>query len=170
MRTGYRQHLWDASTGKVHSLESQDDDYNFNLLPLLSPINVAWTTATDSAAGLHLEFSSDDTIDHFHTPWWSKFHAAVDDDDSRSLDNPFGEPTGEVVIFGFSAKSDTAIKPPTNSSIDKTTDKRTSHLLLVGVIMQIARQRLRVKTISVSQIHTNRTIPMNGEPVAPAQT
>src|SRR6266545_7237667 len=84
-----------------HSLESQDDDYNFNLLPLLSPINVAWTTATDSAAGLHLEFSSDDTIDHFHTPWWSKFHAAVDDDDSRSLDNPFGEPR-RVMVRGKS--------------------------------------------------------------------
>ena len=30
---------------------------------------------------MKLEFSSDETIDHFKTPWWDKFHDAVDSDD-----------------------------------------------------------------------------------------
>jgi hypothetical protein len=85
-------------TWESHSLESQDDDYNFNLLPLIPQSPLPWITSSDNAAGLHLEFSSDETIDHFHTPWWASFHAAVDDDDSRSMDNPFGTPRREMVI------------------------------------------------------------------------
>jgi hypothetical protein len=86
-------------TWESHSLESQDDDYNFNLLPWIpSTATVPWITSTDNPlTGLHMEFSSDETIDHFHTPWWSSFHSAVDDDDSRSIDNPFGEPRREMV-------------------------------------------------------------------------
>jgi hypothetical protein len=86
-------------TWESHSLESQDDDYNFNLLPWISSTaRVPWITSADNQlTGLHIEFSSDDTIDHFHTPWWSSFHSAVDDDDSRSIDNPFGEPRREMV-------------------------------------------------------------------------
>ena len=84
-------------TWESHSLESQDDDYNFNLLPLIPQSPTPWITASDDASvGLHIEFSSDETIDHFHTPWWSSFHAAVDDDDSRSIDNPFGQPRREM--------------------------------------------------------------------------
>ncbi|PYK98766.1 MAG: hypothetical protein DME32_13745 [Verrucomicrobia bacterium] len=86
-------------TWESHSLESQDDDYNFNLLPWIpSTALVPWITSTDNQlTGLHIEFSSDETIDHFHTPWWSSFHSAVDDDDSRSIANPFGEPRREMV-------------------------------------------------------------------------
>lgn len=86
-------------TWESHSLESQDDDYNFNLLPWIpAQTTIPWITSSDNAlTGLHLEFSSDETIDHFHTPWWNSFHAAVDDDDSRSIDNPFGEPRREMV-------------------------------------------------------------------------
>jgi hypothetical protein len=85
-------------TWESHSLESQDDDYNFGLLPLIPQSPTPWITAADDpVAGLHLEFSSDETIDHFHTPWWNSFHAAVDSDDSRSIDNPFGQPRRELV-------------------------------------------------------------------------
>jgi hypothetical protein len=85
-------------TWESHSLESQDDDYNFGLLPLIPQSPTPWITAADDpVAGLHLEFSSDETIDHFHTPWWKSFHAAVDSDDSRSIDNPFGQPRREMV-------------------------------------------------------------------------
>jgi hypothetical protein len=27
---------------------------------------------------MHMEFDSDETIDHFNTPWWNSFHSAVD--------------------------------------------------------------------------------------------
>jgi hypothetical protein len=85
-------------TWESHSLESQDDDYNFGLLPLIPQSPTPWITAADDpVAGLHLEFSSDETIDHFHTPWWKSFHDAVDSDDSRSIDNPFGQPRREMV-------------------------------------------------------------------------
>ena len=85
-------------TWESHSLESQDDDYNFGLLPLIPQSPTPWITASDDAvAGLHLEFSSDETIDHFNTPWWKSFHDAVDSDDSRSIDNPLGQPRRELV-------------------------------------------------------------------------
>ncbi len=85
-------------TWESHSLESQDDDYNFGLLPWIPQSSTPWITSADDAlAGLHLEFSSDETIDHFHTPWWKSFHEAVDSDDSRSIDNPFGQPRREMV-------------------------------------------------------------------------
>lgn len=83
--------LWDS-----HSLESQDDDYNFNMFTAFN----TGITANDNE-GLHIEFSSDETIDHFHTHWWSSFHGAVDDDDSRSVDNAFGQPR-RVMVRGSS--------------------------------------------------------------------
>ena len=83
-----------------HSLESQDDDYNFNMFTAFN----RGITANDNQ-GLHIEFSSNETIDHFHTSWWSSFHSAVDDDDSRSIINAFGEPR-RVLVRG----SNTAAK------------------------------------------------------------
>lgn len=60
-----------------------DGDYNFRLV---RPDEAGTTTANriKSARGadLHsikMEFSSDETIDHFGTPWWDRFHNAVDD-------------------------------------------------------------------------------------------
>jgi hypothetical protein len=49
-----------------------DDDYNLNLYTL---DDAGATTAGDF---LHCEFDSDETIDHFDTPWWNSFHDAVD--------------------------------------------------------------------------------------------
>ena len=50
-----------------------DDDYN---LRLVSPSHAGETTSDD--LGILLEFDSDETIDHFHTPSWNAIHAAVD--------------------------------------------------------------------------------------------
>lgn len=70
---------WNAATyeGPIywdsHSSPGTDDDYNFRLAP------PSLTTLVPSAALLGIEFDSDETIDHFHTPWWEWFHRAVDD-------------------------------------------------------------------------------------------
>jgi hypothetical protein len=58
-----------------------DGDYNFRLV---RPDDAGMTVENTVKAGpnrksMKLEFSSDETIDHFATPWWSAFHKAVDD-------------------------------------------------------------------------------------------
>jgi hypothetical protein len=57
---------------------SDDDDYNIDLWRS----DEAGLTQADKT--LHSEFDSDETIDHFHTPWWSSFHSAVDDSDNKA--------------------------------------------------------------------------------------
>jgi hypothetical protein len=73
---------------EAHSAVGTDDDYNMRLVP---PDQAGLTTdngfaETTSEPSLGLEFDSDETIDHFHTPWWDKLHAAVDADDSAYSD------------------------------------------------------------------------------------
>jgi hypothetical protein len=70
--------FWEA-----HSAPGTDDDYNFRLVP---PDQAGLTTDNGKTAAtgepsLELEFDSDETIDHFTTPWWRALHAAVDADD-----------------------------------------------------------------------------------------
>jgi hypothetical protein len=94
-----RGHLnWMAATyeGTIywesHSSPGADDDYNFRLVP---PNQEGLVTANHGSLGL--EFDSDETIDHFHTPWWSKFHQAVDDDNRKAkalVDGKFAIVTG----------------------------------------------------------------------------
>jgi hypothetical protein len=63
-------HPCDTPTGLFSA--DCDDDYNLNLYTL---DDAGATTAGDF---LHCEFDSDETIDHFDTPWWNSFHDAVD--------------------------------------------------------------------------------------------
>lgn len=49
-----------------------DDDYTLSLQTDGSP------AVLGSRTDLHVEFDSDETIDHFETPWWRLFHCAVD--------------------------------------------------------------------------------------------
>jgi hypothetical protein len=56
-----------------------DDDYSLNL----------YTEGRGSLQGngrgeIHIEFDSDETIDHFRTSWWSGFHEAVDESDREA--------------------------------------------------------------------------------------
>jgi hypothetical protein len=60
------------------STEGADDDYNFNLIP---PQGAGLTTIGGT---IGLEFDSDETIDHFHTPFWERFHNAVDNSDQQA--------------------------------------------------------------------------------------
>lgn len=65
---------WDG-----HSSPGTDDDYNINLTP---PNAQGLTVSSDGT--IHSEFDSDETIDHFHTPWWEAFHSAVDNGDANA--------------------------------------------------------------------------------------
>ena len=81
-----------------HSNPAADDDYNLRLQP---PDQAGLTKADVGALGgsLLLEFDSDETIDHFHTPWWESFHHAVDDSDyaaRQMVDGSFSIVTGLI--------------------------------------------------------------------------
>ena len=65
---------WDG-----HSAPGTDDDYNINVVP---PAGEGLTVSSEGH--IHAEFDSDETIDHFRTPWWNSFHAAVDRDDASA--------------------------------------------------------------------------------------
>jgi len=90
--TGYDgHHNWAAGTyaGPIfwesHSSSIEDDDYNIRLVP---PNGAGVTAAAGRAPtgelSLLLEFDSDETIDHFNTPWWNDFHTAVDTSDEAA--------------------------------------------------------------------------------------
>ncbi len=65
---------WDG-----HSSPGTDDDYNVNVVP-----PAAEGLTISSEGHIHSEFDSDETIDHFRTPWWNSFHDAVDRDDASA--------------------------------------------------------------------------------------
>jgi len=68
---------WDS-----HSNPGTDDDYSLNLLT----DGGAGATAA-APAGVHIEFDSDETIDHFDgNPWWKQFHHDVDESESLIAD------------------------------------------------------------------------------------
>jgi hypothetical protein len=78
---------WAAGTyvGKIkwesHSTPGTDDDYNFDFYPAGS---AALTSVRDN---LEVEFDSDETIDHFNTPWWNTLHHAVDNTSDDAVNN-----------------------------------------------------------------------------------
>jgi hypothetical protein len=74
-----------------------DDDYNFYLFHRTGN----GSTACQEKGGITVETHSDETIDHFSTPWWVKFHQAVDAGDNYvkakdMLKNKFAIITGLV--------------------------------------------------------------------------
>ena len=60
-----------------HSPVGYDDDYNINIE---RPDQSAYTD--DNPKAVLTEFDSDETIDHFVTPWWQAFHDAVNRSDA----------------------------------------------------------------------------------------
>jgi hypothetical protein len=71
---------WQGSiTWDGHSSPGSDDDYNINLTPA-----DGHGLTVSSQGFIHSEFDSDETIDHFRTPWWTAFHAAVDNGDANA--------------------------------------------------------------------------------------
>jgi hypothetical protein len=82
-----------------HSAPGTDDDYNIKFFP---QDNAGFTASTASQGFIELEFDSDETIDHFSTPWWQSFHDAVDNSDEAASqvlkDRSFAIVTG---LFGL---------------------------------------------------------------------
>jgi len=79
--------FWNDKSGWI-----QDGDYNFRLV---RPDDAGMTTENAIKAGpnrksMKLEFSSNETIDNFGTPWWDAFHTAVDSDFSPATRIPIG--------------------------------------------------------------------------------
>ena len=72
-------------TGTIYwaSHSSGDDDYNMDLFtPLLAGVSKQTETKLGNIPLLHLEFDSDETIDHYDgNAWWRSFHQAVDDNE-----------------------------------------------------------------------------------------
>jgi hypothetical protein len=79
-----------------------DGDYNFRLV---RPDDAGMTVENKIKTGpnrksMKLEFSSDETIYHFETPWWDRFHKAVDDSFSAANAMVTG-PDGTAGAFGI---------------------------------------------------------------------
>ncbi|MDQ2855816.1 MAG: hypothetical protein M3R68_05770 [Acidobacteriota bacterium] len=90
-RLTWEAHSHPCDTWSGLSSLSCDDDYNFNLY---TPNNAGLTTARDS---IECEFDSDETIDHFDTPWWNSFHNAVDNSvDDLQINESFFKERGEL--------------------------------------------------------------------------
>jgi hypothetical protein len=71
---------WEGTIAwESHSNPGSDDDYNVNVVP---PAAEGFTVSSDGH--IHTEFDSDQTVDHFRTPWWNSFHDAVDRDDASA--------------------------------------------------------------------------------------
>lgn len=94
-------------TGTVYWSEHSSDDDDYNIM-LLRSDNAALTVSADnltSAQGgepaILMEFDSDETIDHFHTQWWSSFHKAVDDGDSAARQMIDGKEAIAIGILGL---------------------------------------------------------------------
>jgi hypothetical protein len=78
------------------STEGTDDDYNISLIP---PQGAGLTAASQGTIGL--EFDSDETIDHFHTPFWERFHNAVDASDEQARQIIDGHDAIVTGLFGL---------------------------------------------------------------------
>jgi hypothetical protein len=90
-----------------HSSWYEDDDYSIDL----KTPNGAGATAA-RLEGIHLEFDSDETIDHFDSsPWWRQFHEKVDDSDADAA----GAINGHLAVVTGLIGLDTAHSVSTES-------------------------------------------------------
>jgi len=81
---------WEGHSNSVYD----DDDYAFRLIP--STQGTLTTLTPENGDSIEVEFNSDETIDHFHTPWWEAFHDAVDNGDPTLFVNG-----SEAVVTGL---------------------------------------------------------------------
>lgn len=74
-----------------------DDDYNFDFYPS------GGASLTNERENIESEFDSDETIDHFNTPWWNNFHTAVDNYSSNAEVNQlwFKESNGTPMRYAI---------------------------------------------------------------------
>jgi hypothetical protein len=79
------------------SHEFWDDDYDFSLVNDDSDVSLY----SNNRPYLHVEFDSDETIDHFTTDEWVTFHQAVDDDSKDLATQHFDGHTILTGMFGL---------------------------------------------------------------------
>ena len=78
-------------TWEAKSTVGTDDDYNLDLFP------AGGAGLVSVRDNLEVEFDSDETIDHFNTPWWNAFHQSVDHGDDAAVNSGlFKEPDGTL--------------------------------------------------------------------------
>lgn len=98
-------------TGKLtwKSHEWPDDDYNFLIT---TPQNALVTAGNarleenkpvnfDNPLQLKAEFDEEETVEHFHTPWWSQFKAAVDESDQAAAATLNGKDAIAIGLVGL---------------------------------------------------------------------
>jgi hypothetical protein len=85
--------FWGDHSGVLQQIFG-DDDYTFSFVSDApgNPLSV------NGRNGLHVEFDSDETIDHFTNSEWSAFHAAVDNDDKALAQKYFD---GHTILTGM---------------------------------------------------------------------
>ena len=77
-----------------------DDDYTFGYNAVDAP-DQPNPLSVNGRSGLHVEFDSDETIDHFSSDAWNKFHAAVDSGDKPQAKLQFDGHTILTGMFGL---------------------------------------------------------------------
>ncbi len=91
--------------GKLYFFEKSgvgtDDEYSLDLVPskpdgVTRYNNAAPPPGATAPNAIHIEFDTDETVDHYDdNPWWSGFHSKVDDDlPFRFIDGNLAEVTG----------------------------------------------------------------------------
>lgn len=81
--------------------EFTDDDYSFDLLT----VGGHGVTAGNSPGAIHIEFDSDETVDHFDSsPWWAHFHHIVDNGYGAGAPNG-SQPGGNPPHHQFAVRS-----------------------------------------------------------------
>jgi hypothetical protein len=73
-----------------------DDDYSMDLQP-----PGGRGVFHNNPGLLHLEFDSDETIDHFRSAWWSDFHRAVDNSDASAAGRLYGQTAIATGLLGI---------------------------------------------------------------------
>lgn len=77
-----------------------DDDYTFTWHAVDAP-DQPNPLSVNGRDGLHVEFDSDETIDHFNSPAWAAFHRAVDSGDKAAAGRLFNGHTILTGMFGL---------------------------------------------------------------------
>jgi hypothetical protein len=108
-----------------------DDDYNMNLTP---DDNAGLATTRDK---LHAEFDYKETINHFSSGWWSRFHKAVDDDGvcgdappgpkATDMIGEFGSRAIVTALMGFDTEHDTFVELHPVWALAMNVEPRSSH-------------------------------------------
>jgi hypothetical protein len=87
---------WDGHDSQTGSFFNGDNDYNIYIKP-----EHGEGQTKNSPDGIKCEFDSGETVNHFKTSWWQKFHDAVDNSDKAAHDLIDGKKGIAVGLMGL---------------------------------------------------------------------